>query len=250
MTKLSAYAQAGRDSPETLVEQHAPLVKRIAWHLRGRLPAETDMDDLVQVGLIALLEAARSYSPDRGASFETYAGIRIRGAMLDEVRRANWVPRSVYRQQRALSTAIQAVEDRQGTPASSQEIAEELGVSLDEYFRIAAQVATQRMLSLDDGGDEDNPRSGSLPGNDEDDPFSELESREREAALATALAGLPEREALLMSLYYTEELNLREIGEVMGFSESRACQLHAQALARLRARLAPEGGDTARLGQE
>jgi RNA polymerase sigma factor for flagellar operon FliA len=236
MSVACEYALTAGQSPELLVEQHAQLVKRIAAHLLARLPDGTELDDLVQVGLIALLDAARNYSPDKGASFETYAGIRVRGAMLDEVRSNDWAPRSVYKKQRQLSAAIQAVENRTGNHAQPQEIAEELGVPLDEYFQMLAATSGARMFSLDQAEPE-SEFSGERQVDPDADPVSELESDEFRAAMAAAIERLPEREALIMALYYDEELNLKEIGEVLGVSESRICQIHGQALARLRARL-------------
>lgn len=234
MTPANRYATAAGQSPDALVQEYAPLVKRIANHLRGRLPEGVDQDDLIQVGLIALLDAARQYSPAKGASFETYAGIRVRGAMLDEVRNTDWTPRSVYRRQRELTAAIQAVENRTGKPADAREIAAELGVPLEEYFRLVTSAAAHRLFSLDQEGED-----GDLPVHQIEDPdtepSAELESDEFRQALARAIKALPEREALVMSLYYEEELNLKEIGEVLGVTESRVCQIHGQALARVRA---------------
>jgi len=237
MKALSDYAQVQQDGPDQLVEQHAPLVKRIALHMRSRLPDGIELDDLVQVGLIALLEAARAYAPEKGASFETYAGIRIRGAMLDEVRRTDWIPRSVYRQQRELTAAIRAVEGRTGASASSEEIALEMGLALDEYFRLASAAAAPQVLSLDERDPDGRGDWREQLPDDAGDPEDCAEAAEFSAGLAAAIAGLPEREALVMSLYYDEELNLKEIGAVLGVSESRACQLHGQALARLRSRM-------------
>jgi RNA polymerase sigma factor for flagellar operon FliA len=240
MTSAAAYALAGKQTPEALVERYAPLVKKIANHLLGRLPEGVELEDLVQTGLIALLDAARQFSPSKGASFETYAGIRVRGAMLDEYRNTDWAPRSVYRKQRQLTAAIRAVENRTGSHASAREVAAELGVSLDEYHEMVSATTSQRMFSLDEAGPEvaasENDGSDTVT-----DPTMELESEEFRAAMAEAVAALPEREALVMSLYYDEELNLKEIGAVLGVSESRICQIHGQALARLRARLADWG---------
>lgn len=236
MKRAAAYAGAGSPSPESLVGEYAPLVKRIANHLRGRLPDSVDLDDLIQVGLIALLEAARQYSAARGASFETYAGIRVRGAMLDEVRSSDWTPRSVYRRQRELTTAIQTVENRTGKPAEAREIADELGISLEEYFRLLNSAAAHRLVSLDEEREEGDPAAIQLPATT-GEPCTELESDEFRAAVAAAIRLLPEREALVMSMYYDEELNLKEIGEVLGVTESRVCQIHSQALARIRSRI-------------
>jgi RNA polymerase sigma factor FliA len=241
MKPAQAYgaAQGGSGpgpTPDVLVQEYAPLVKRIANHLRARLPRGVELDDLVQVGLIALLDAARQYSPAKGASFETWAGIRVRGAMLDEVRATDWTPRSVYRRQRELTAAIQAVENRTGQPADARAIAAELGISLEEYFELVTAAAAHRLFSLDAESDEGEAAINELP-DPATGPLAELESDEFRAALAAAIALLPEREALVMSLYYDEELNLKEIGEVLGVTESRVCQIHSQALARLRARL-------------
>jgi len=234
MTPANRYATAAGHSPDALVQEYAPLVKRIANHLRGRLPESVDQDDLIQVGLIALLDAARQYSPTKGASFETYAGIRVRGAMLDEVRNTDWTPRSVYRRQRELTAAIQAVENRTGKPADAREIAAELGVPLEEYFRLVTAAAAHRLFSLDQEGEDGDTPVHQIRDPDAE-PSAELESDEFRAAIAAAIHALPEREALVMSLYYEEELNLKEIGEVLGVTESRICQIHGQALARVRA---------------
>lgn len=236
MSSASAYAVAGQMQPEELVERFAPLVKKIGNHLLGRLPGGVELEDLIQTGLMALLDAARQYSPSKGASFETYASIRVRGAMLDEFRNTDWAPRSVYRKQRELTAAVRAVENRTGNHATPREIAEELGVSLEEYFRMVVETASQRMFSLDET-DPDGTVERDQPGKPTDEPSAELESDEFRAAVRDAIGALPEREALVMSLYYDEELNLKEIGETLGVSESRVCQIHGQALIRLRARL-------------
>ena len=236
MNAITPYAVAGAKSPDSLIEQHAPLVKRIAVHLLGRLPRGIELDDLVQVGLMALLDAARQYSPTKGASFETYASIRVRGAMLDEVRSNDWAPRSVYRKQRQLSAAVRTVENRNGEHARATDIAEELGISLDQYFRMLADTTSARMFSLEQANADSDAPGGRLADQDSD-PVSELESEEFRQEMIDSIKLLPEREALVMSLYYEEELNLKEIGAVLGVSESRVCQIHGQALIRLRSRL-------------
>ncbi|MCA1790316.1 MAG: RNA polymerase sigma factor FliA [Thioalkalivibrio sp.] len=219
-----------------LVEKHVPLVKRIAYHLLGRLPADVQVDDLIQAGVIGLLEAARLYDASQGASFETYAGIRIRGAMLDEVRRSDWTPRSVHRNARRVSEAVRAVEHREGREAQPQEVAAELDVGLDEYQRMVSDAVSSRVLSFEDIFEPESEGENRLPGS-EPDPLERLQDDGLREALAGEIDRLPEREKLVMSLYYDDELNLREIGEVLGVSESRVCQLHGQALVRLRARM-------------
>ncbi len=236
MKATSAYAVNGQVPPEALVEQYAPMVKRIGLHLHGRLPDNVELDDLIQVGLMALLEAAKHYSPSKGASFQTYASIRVRGAMLDEVRSNDWAPRSVYRTQRQITAAISAVENRTGAAAKPDAIADELGVSIDEYFRMLSTAATVRMFSLEQseiGADVAAPIS---LGNGVD-PCKELESVQFREEIIQAIESLPERDALVLSLYYDDELNFKEIGAVLGVSESRVCQLHGQALARVRSRI-------------
>lgn len=237
MSTASAYAVASQLPPEALVERYAPLVKKIANHLLGRLPDGVELEDMVQTGLIALLDAARQYSSTKGASFETYASIRVRGAMLDEFRNTDWAPRSVYRKQRQLTAAVRAVENRTGAHATPRDIAAELGVELEEYFDMVAATASQRMFSLDEADPDLAGGDVAQDGEAAVDPVADAETQEFQQAVTEAIRGLPEREALVMGLYYDEELNLKEIGEVLGVSESRVCQIHGQALTRLRARL-------------
>lgn len=235
---LRMYSKTSeRTQQEQLINRYAPLVKRIAYHLLARLPASVQVEDLMQAGMIGLLEASRKYDAGKGASFETYAGIRIRGAMLDEVRKGDWAPRSVHRNTRMVTDAIRAVEARTGSDAKDSEVAAELKLSLDEYYGILGDTMGSRLFSFDDlmeGGEHGLEESGSH----ELEPGRGLEDQRFRKALADAIANLPERERLVLSLYYDEELNLKEIGEVLGVSESRVCQLHSQCAARLRARLA------------
>ena len=244
MNTATIYAANGRVPHEALVEQYAPMVKRIGMHLRGRLPDTIELDDLVQVGLMALLEAAKNYLPSKGASFQTYASIRVRGAMLDEVRSNDWAPRSVYRTQRQITAAISAVENRTGAAAKADAIAEELGVSIDEYFRMVSKTATARMFSLDQY-ESDQDIAATTSSGDGSDPSRELESIEFREEIIRAIKSLPERDALVLSLYYDDELNFKEIGAVLGVSESRVCQLHGQALARVRSRIQESADDAA-----
>ncbi|MEE4639278.1 MAG: RNA polymerase sigma factor FliA [Wenzhouxiangella sp.] len=232
---LSAEYQAiGHLSPESLVARYSSLVRRVAYHLAGRLPDSVDVDDLIQAGMLGLIEAAGKYRGEQGASFETYASIRMRGAMLDELRRTDWVPRSVHRSVREMVEAVQRAEIRLGRHATDSEIAAELGVSLDRYHEIAREAVTCRMFSTEELAP---ARESALLSSSQSGPEERLERRKAQDALSGAITQLPEREALVMSLYYSDELNMREIGEVLGVSESRVCQLHGQALARLRARL-------------
>lgn len=222
-------------SEAELVRTHADLVRRIAHHLAARLPSSVEVDDLIQAGIIGLIEAARHYSGDRGASFETYAGIRIRGAMLDELRKGDWVPRSVHRRAREIAEAIRAIEARTGHEASDAEIAQALGMPLEAYHRHAEDAARAPLLSLDDPGAGDRSLADTLE--DPETPERATFQAAFREALADGIAELPDRERTVMGLYYQDELNLKEIGRVLGVSESRVCQLHSRALLRLRARL-------------
>lgn len=223
-----------RESEEKLIADHNDLVKRIAYHLVARLPAHTEIDDLMQSGMMGLLEAAKNYDASRGASFTTFAGIRIRGAMLDEVRRHDWTPRSVHKKHRQVAEAIRAVEAETGRHARATEIAERLGISLDEYHKVICDSAGCKLSSLNEALDETTQTKRILT-EDTATPDQVCSDDQFREELADAIQRLPDKEKLVVSLYYERELNLREIGEVFGVSESRICQMHGQALARLRA---------------
>lgn len=221
---------------DELVTLHEPLVKRIAYHLMSRLPPSVQADDLIQAGMIGLIEASKNFDPDQGASFETYAGIRIRGAMLDEIRRTDWTPRSVHRKAREVAEAVRKIENRKGRDARDVEVAQEMGISLEEYHKILQDATGCRIFSFEDPGT--LGEEGFVnPDRQSNQPFENLHKEDFKRGLARAIKGLPERERLVMALYYDEELNLREIGEILGVSESRVCQIHGQALIRLRARM-------------
>jgi len=222
--------------PDQLVLRHGELVKRIAYHVVSRLPSHIEVDDLIQAGMIGLLNAAQNFTPTKGANFETYAGIRIRGAMLDEARRSNWTPRSTFRNAKQVSLAIRSIENRTGRDAKAQDIAGALGVTLEEYHRMVESAASSRILSYEQLAD-DPERASMLPEAPEDGPETALEEDQFREAIGAAIAALPERERLVLSLYYDQELNLREIGEILEVSESRVCQIHGQAVLRVRARL-------------
>jgi RNA polymerase sigma factor for flagellar operon FliA len=230
MHEAVTYEYSNREDGESLAQDYLYLVKKIGLHLAARLPAHIQLDDLMQVGMIGLLQARDGYDPARGASFATYAGIRIKGAMLDEVRREDWVPRSTQQKMKRVSEAIKQVEARLARSVTDVEIAEELDVSLEEYHRLSAELVSCRMISLDDSD------AGEVT--DSINPFSQIEDSELRQMLAASVAALPEQESFMMSLYYGDELNLKEIGEVLGVSESRVSQIHGQALARLRNRIA------------
>jgi RNA polymerase sigma factor for flagellar operon FliA len=239
MTTVQAYAAAPAApiNLDAVVRQHAELVKRIAYYLAGRLPPQVEVDDLVQAGMIGLIEAAQNFTAGRGASFETYAGFRIRGAMLDALRRLDWAPRSVHRKARAAAAALREVEAGKGAAATEAEVAAHMGVSLDDYNKILRDALGCQVLHLSDGDEDSDPPLDRVA-DDGPDPASSLFDDCMRGAVIEAIERLPERERMVLSLYYGDELNLKEIGAVMKVTESRVCQLHGQALVRLRARLA------------
>ncbi|WP_370451263.1 RNA polymerase sigma factor FliA [Lysobacter sp. N42] len=238
--KANAYRQTRSVSADfdatAVVTRHGELVRRIAHHLAARLPSSVEVDDLIQAGMLGLIEAAKNFQADQGAAFETYASIRIRGAMIDEIRRGDWVPRSVHRRYRDVVSATREVEQKKGAAASSQEVANALGVSLDEYHHMLEDASRGQLLSLDEQM-EDFDGEPRLAASCNLTPARELEHSVFKQALGDAIGGLPEREQMVLSLYYEQEMNLREIGAVLGISESRVCQIHGQAMLRLRARL-------------
>ena len=233
-SKAAAYQQ--QTDKSQLVKRHASLVKRIAHHLMARLPASVLVDDLIQAGMIGLLEAARNFDGSKGASFETFAGIRIRGAMLDEIRKGDWTPRSVHKNSRAITEAITQVERETGRDARDTEIAAKLNVSINDYHQMLNEVNAGKLVGIEDlGVSEDVISTEQNKGNDS--PLEDLMQGAFQKALAHAITTLPEREAIVLSLYYDEELNLREIGEVLEVSESRVSQIHSQAMLKLKARM-------------
>ncbi len=236
---LAMYNNTDNHGSAIPIEEYAPLVKRIAHHMMMRMPACVQVEDLIQAGMIGLLEAAQKYDGSRGASFETYAGIRIRGAIVDEMRRGDWAPRSVHRNARKVQQAVAAVEARTGRDPQDNEVAEELGVELEEYFTMLKDVSSSRLFSFEETyGDDDGRQVNEVNAS----PFSTpLEGIQRDAlkqSLTQAITQLSERERMVLALYYDEELNLKEIGQIIGVSESRVSQIHSQAAVRLRTKLA------------
>ncbi|MFT5172965.1 MAG: RNA polymerase sigma factor for flagellar operon FliA [Gammaproteobacteria bacterium] len=235
MNGQAMYVDVQRGTDELDVGTYAPLVKRIAFHLHSRLPPSVQVEDLIQAGMIGLLEAMSNFDATQGASFETYAGIRIRGSMLDEIRVGDWTPRAVRRQNRELVKAIKQVENRKGREASDAEVAEAMGLSIVEYHKMVGDAAGSRLFSLDDDRVSGDWHSNIVA--EGDGPQGAFEGDFFKRAVADAIKELPKREQMVMALYYDEELTLKEVGAVLELSESRVCQIHGQALLRLRARL-------------
>jgi RNA polymerase sigma factor for flagellar operon FliA len=231
------YNELEFKSGQELIQEYTPLVRRIAHHLMARLPSHVVLDDLLQAGMMGLLEAAKRYDSSKGASFETYAGIRIRGAIIDEVRRGDWTPRSVHRNARRVSEAIAQVENRTGRDAGDAEVAAEMGIGVAEYHALLQDSLDSRLFSYDQLTDSSEEAPSEQFVAADPDPGHELEGEGFRCALVQAIAALPERERLVLSLYYDEELNLKEIGQILGVSESRVSQIHSQAALRLKGRL-------------
>ena len=237
MNKALTYDQyANQNSQRAFLEKYSVLVKRIAHHLLGRLPPSVQVEDLIQAGMIGLLEAQKNYDGSKGASFETYAGIRIRGAMLDDIRRGDWVPRSVHKHNREISQAISVLEGELNRDPTDAEVAQHLGMSLAQYHSALADINCSRLVGIEDLGVSEDVISP-----EEDDeantPFQGVADEYFRKALVDSIKALPEREALVLSLYYDEELNLKEIGDVIGVSESRVSQILSQSMQRLRTKL-------------
>jgi len=238
------YRRTGNQAiRDRLILTYAPLVKYVAGRLGSGLPAHVDEGDLVSYGLLGLMGAIERYEPDRDVKFETYAIARIKGAIIDELRAMDWVPRSVRSRAREIERAIGELEAKQGTAPTDEQIAAKVGITVAELEDSLADIARSSIAALDElwtvsgsGGDQ-IALIDTIEDEDAPDPQSTLSQTEMKEAIADAIARLPEREKLVVTLYYYEELTLREIGEVLGVTESRVSQLHTKAILRLKARL-------------
>lgn len=229
-----------KSAKDETIQQYLPLVKRIAYHMMARLPASVEVDDLIQVGLIGLMDAVERFDGSQGAQFESYATQRIRGSMLDDLREADWLPRHIRQKSRQIETAIQHLCQCLGRQPNEQEISAEMGMSLGDYQDMLGNVKGSQLLYYEDFTDEES--SDFLERylvDNASDPLSLLEDDGFRKGLIEAIEDLPERERNLMGMYYEQDMNLKEIGAVMGVSESRVCQLHSQAVARLRGQMKP-----------
>jgi RNA polymerase sigma factor for flagellar operon FliA len=233
------YTARGTTDKNTLLQRHTVLVKKIAGIMKARLPASVELDDLVQAGMIGLWEAINNFDISHNVQFETFATLRIRGAMIDELRSSDWAPRSVRSQMRAVETAITKLNQSLGRAPKGSEVADYLKMSLEEYQEILSDSSGHQLVYLEDlqGGDDIDGFLSHYESDDSVDPLKFLLQTNFRQDLISAIESLPEREKILMGLYYEQDLNLKEIGAVMGVTESRVCQLHAQSVARLRTKL-------------
>lgn len=232
------YTASGLNDKEQCLKEYAPLVKRIAHFLMLKLPHSVQVDDMIQAGMIGLLDAASRYDELRGAQFETYATQRIRGAMLDELRGADWLPRSMRSDMRKIESAISRAQQRLGKSPSESEIAKEMNLSLQDYQQMLQDSRGAQLMYYEDfhsAEDEDFFERYEI--DNDSNPLEMLKDDRFRQALINAIEKLPEREKLMMAMHYEQDMNLREIGEVLGVSESRVCQLHSQAVSRLRSML-------------
>jgi RNA polymerase sigma factor for flagellar operon FliA len=244
---LREAKEQSNEIPPTLKEQivldHTPLIRYIVNRIAIRLPSHIDLDDLHNTGVIGLMDAIDKYDPDKNCKFKTYAEFRIKGAILDQLRSLDWVPRSVRQKSRRLERAYGEVEQRLGRTANEDEVADSLGIQIDKFHELLNQVRGISLVNLEEirGTNADGDRAGTFADIVEDvhseNPFASLKLTESKQLIADTIGTLPEKERLVISLYYYEDLNMKEIGAILGITESRVCQIHTKSVLRLRAKL-------------
>jgi len=256
MVKNSALLRKYKEDPKKLnqkqkdhlIKEYAPLIKFVAQKIAMRLPSNIELDDLISAGVIGLMDAIDKYDPSRDNKFKTYAEFRIRGAILDELRAQDWVPRSIRDKAKLLDKTMVNLESELGRAATDEEVAQALNISIEEFHELVNQVRPVSLLSIDDAQTFSNVDKKSilnlLEGAKINNPYNQLSLKTVKDVIAQAIEDLPERQRLVLSLYYYEDLNLKEIGQVLRVTESRVSQLHAQAVQRLRAKLATVLGNS------
>ena len=230
------------ENTEQILKEYSPMIKYVANRIALRLPPHIEVDDLISVGAIGLMDAIEKYDATRGAKFKTYAEFRVRGSILDELRSMDWVPRSVRQKASNLDAVSTKLQSKLGRLPEDEEIAEEMGVTLEEFYNTLNETRNMPLLSLEDLGvakDSGDKQSllDTLEGKGDVDPQTQLRLNELKTMIASAIDSLPEKERLMVSLYYYEELTMKEIGEVLGITESRISQIHSKAVYRLRTKL-------------
>lgn len=230
MQGIDCYEESAENLiTEQFVTEHHMLVKKIALHMKRRLPSHIDLDDLIQSGFVGLLEARKKYKDGMGTTFETFASIRIRGAIIDALRKNSWSNREITKNMRLIADAITRLEQRNQKHPSAEEIAHELGMTLEEHDKICQQISLCNVISLDIIDSDD-----SILSSGQDDPMNATEQQEMLAEIKTILGTLSEREQLVLSLYYVEEFTFKQIAEILDLTEARICQLHTQAISRMK----------------
>lgn len=230
------------ENMDQVVQEYSPMIKYVANRIALRLPPHIEVDDLISVGVMGLIDAIEKYDPTRGAKFKTYAEFRVRGSILDELRSLDWVPRSIRQKAAQVDAVSHKLQARFGRPPEDEEVAAEMGVTLEQFFITLNETKSMPLISLEDLGvaKESGERRSlldCLAGKSDVDPQTQLRLTELKSIIAKAIDSLPEKERLMISLYYYEELTMREIGEVLGITESRVSQIHSKAVFRLRTKL-------------
>ena len=233
------YTAKGQLDANVLLKQYSPLVRRLAHQMIAKLPANVELDDLIQVGMIGLSDALSRFDAAQGVQFETFATQRIRGAMLDELRGSDWMSRGNRKQQREIEVAVHKLQQQLGRAPAESEIAKQMGLSLADYQELLGKVRGTQLVYLEDmsGDDGDNDFLDRHVADENENPVALLQDHRMRLALIEAIKTLPEREQFVMGMYYEQDMNLKEIAAVLGVTESRVCQLHSQSIARLRAKL-------------
>jgi len=227
---------------ETLILEHMPQIKYIAQRISTKLPAHVELNDLIGTGVLGLLDAIEKFDPNRGVKFKTYAELRIKGAILDSLRNLDWAPRSLRKKSKDLEKIYHDLEQRLGRPATDKEICDEMQISLEEFYELVDQIKGLNLGSFQEIAGQDDEKSGEplvkyAPDAPQMDPFFMFQKSEVKGILGTAIDTLPKKERLVISLYYFDELTMKEIGKVLGVNESRVSQLHTKAMLRLRSKL-------------
>lgn len=231
-------SQGASERKEEIILRHLPMVKYLALHLASRLPADVSAEDLFNAGIIGLMDAIDRYDPNQQSQFKTYAKIRVKGAMLDEIRSMDWIPRSLRQKSHSLETTTLALTDRLGREPTDEEVAEALGITIDAYYKLLDELKGISLLPVEIMDALQESKTEEKLGTHQDGPFQNVYREQIRRMLSEAITSLPKNEQLVLSLYYYEELTMKEIGLVLGYTESRISQLHTKAILRLRTKLA------------
>jgi RNA polymerase sigma factor for flagellar operon FliA len=233
------HRRADTDTESALIEKYLPLVSSVVARLAMTLPEHVDQDDLYSVGLVGLLQALRNYNPACGTSFETYARVRVRGAMLDELRRMDWVPRTIHEKARKIKAVVLDLEQQLGCTPTEAQMAKAMDLSVDEYTKLLDEVRPAAFVCLDSVNSSEEGDAGALyeviADTTEESPLEQVSQRELKRVIFERMKELPEMQRKVLALYYIEDMHLREIAEVFGLTESRICQIHSQAILAIRA---------------